>query len=61
MKKFLNKKLEVLIEDIKDDYSYGHTSNFMHVKIKGKYRHNEFVNVRLKEIEYPYIIGEIDE
>ena len=59
MKKFIGKRLDVLIEEYKDGYSYGHTCNYIYVKIKGKYMHNEFVNVRLKEIFYPYMLGEI--
>ena len=59
MKKFINKRLDVLIEEYKDGYSYGHTSNFIYVKIKGEYEHNEFVSVLLKEVEYPYMLGEI--
>lgn len=30
--KFVNKQEEVLIEEEKDGYSYGHTSNYLHVK-----------------------------
>lgn len=59
MKKFINKRLDVLIEEYKDGYSYGHTSNFIYVKIKGEYEHNEFVSVLLKEVEYPYMLGEV--
>lgn len=59
MKKFINKRLDVLIEEYKDGYSYGHTSNFIYVKIKGKFKHNEFVNVKLCEVDYPYALGEI--
>ena len=59
MKKFINKRLDVLIEEYKDGYSYGHTSNFIYVKIKGEYEHNEFISVLLKEVEYPYMLGEV--
>ena len=59
MEKFINKNLDVLIEEYKDGYSYGHTSNFIYVKIKGEYIHNEFVNVKLKRVEYPYMLGEV--
>ena len=59
MEKFINKNLDVLIEEYKDGYSYGHTSNFIYVKIKGEYKHNEFVNVKLKKVEYPYMLGEV--
>lgn len=57
MKKFLGKRKEVLIETNKDGYSYGHTTNYLHVKIEGIIPHNSFVSVKLLEIQYPYIIG----
>ena len=57
-KKHLNKEVEVLIEENKDNYSIGHTSNYLHVKIKGNYKPNTFVKTTIKEVEYPYCIGE---
>lgn len=57
-KKFLNKKVEVLIEETKDGYSYGHTSNYLHVKINKELEHNTFVTITIKDLEYPYCIGE---
>lgn len=57
MKKFINKEVDVLIEEFKDGYSYGHTGNYLHVKIKGELPHNEIVKVTIKSIEYPYCIG----
>lgn len=59
MNKFINKEVEVLIEREKDGFSYGHTSNFLHVKILGKLKNNTFCKVKIKEISYPYCIGEI--
>ena len=56
--KFIDKEVEVLIETYKDGYSYGHTSNFLHVKIKKELEHNTFYKTTIKEIEYPYCIGE---
>lgn len=56
-KQFLHKKVEVLIEEDKEGYSYGHTSNFLAVKIKGKLEHNTLYQVELVEISYPYCIG----
>lgn len=56
--KYLNKEEEVLIEENKDNYSIGHTSNYLHVKIKGNYKPNTFVKTTIKEVEYPYCIGE---
>ena len=57
MTKFIGKGLSVLIEEFDDNYSYGHTSNYLHVKIEGKYNHNEFVNVKIEKVDYPYVIG----
>ena len=59
MKKFLNSEVSVLIEEYKDGYSYGHTGNFLYCKIEGELPHNEFVTVKLIDIEYPYMIGVI--
>lgn len=57
MKKFINKDVEVLIETNSDGYSIGHTSNYLLVKIKGNYKQEEIVNVKIKDISYPYVIG----
>ena len=56
--KFINKNVEVLIEEYKDGYSYGHTGNFLYVKIPKKLEHNKFYNINISEVEYPYCIGE---
>ena len=55
--KFINKEVEVLIEEEKDGFSYGHTTNFLYVKIPGKYPHNTFINVLIENVDYPYLIG----
>ena len=57
--KFINSEVEVLIEEYKDGYSYGHTSNFLHVKVFKELKHNEFYTVKITDIDYPYCIGEI--
>ena len=57
MKRFIGKNVEVLIEEYKDGYSYGHTGNYLYVKIKGELSHNQMINVDIKDIEYPYVIG----
>ena len=57
MRNYLNKDVEVLIEETIDGYSYGHTGNYLHVKIKGEYPHNEIVKVKIKDIKYPYCIA----
>ena len=40
-------ELEVLLEEYKDDYYYGFTSNYIPVKLKGNYNINELYNIRL--------------
>lgn len=60
MKRFINKDVEVLIEEYKDGYSYGHTGNFLYVKIKGELPHNEIIKVKIVNVDYPYCIGEIN-
>ena len=57
MQQFINREVEVLIEEEKDGYSYGHTGEYLHVKIKGSLPHNEFSKVRIEEREYPYCRG----
>ncbi|MBR5369676.1 MAG: tRNA (N(6)-L-threonylcarbamoyladenosine(37)-C(2))-methylthiotransferase MtaB [Bacilli bacterium] len=58
MKKFIGSEVEVLVEEYKDGYSYGHTGNYLYVKINRELPHNEIVKVVIKDIEYPYVIGE---
>ena len=58
MNKYLNKEVEVLIEEYKEGYSYGHTGNYLYVKINKELPHNEIVKVKIKDIKYPYCIGE---
>ena len=60
MNKFIDRKFEVLIETSKDGYSYGHTTNYLEVKIKGEFEHSKFYNVVITDVEYPYCIGEIN-
>ena len=58
MKKFIGKKVSVLIEENIDGYSLGHTGNFLYVKINKELPHNEIVDVVIKDVDYPYVIGE---
>ncbi|MBE6147025.1 MAG: tRNA (N(6)-L-threonylcarbamoyladenosine(37)-C(2))-methylthiotransferase MtaB [Firmicutes bacterium] len=61
MSEHLNKQLEVLIEQNKDGFSYGHTSNYLSIKIPGEYQSEEIKTINISKIEYPYCIGEIIE
>ena len=57
--KFIGKNLEVLIERGNDNYSIGHTTNYLAVKIYNKkFNSEELVDVKIKGIEYPFVIGE---
>ncbi len=59
MKKFLNRDVKVLIEEVHDGFSFGHTDNYLYVKIAGSYNHNEFVAVKINSIEYPYCLAKV--
>lgn len=59
MKKFIGKTLPVLIETDKEGYSFGHTTNYLEVKIKGNLKQSIIYNVKIIEIDYPYCIGQI--
>ena len=58
MKKFIGTDVEVLIEEYKDGCSFGHTGNFLYVKINHECKHNEMVTVKVKDIDYPYVIAD---
>ena len=57
MKKFIGKKLDVLIEKYEDEYSIGHTSNFLLVKINKEYKQEDIVETEIIGVEYPYVLG----
>ena len=57
--KFLNKELEVLIEENIDNTSIGHTSNYIKVVVNDILKRNEFYKVKIVEIKDEYVIGTI--
>lgn len=59
MEKFMGKEVLILVEEYKDGYSYGHTENFLYVKVSFKLEHNTLVRVKINDIKYPYCYGEI--
>ena len=61
MNNFINKDIEVLIEKTVDGYSYGHTSNYLLVKVRGEYQHNSFITVIIESVDYPYCIAKVVE
>lgn len=48
---YLNKEVEVLIEEIVDGKSIGHTSNYLKVVIDGVYDKNTFVKVSIYKVD----------
>ncbi|MBR4619033.1 MAG: tRNA (N(6)-L-threonylcarbamoyladenosine(37)-C(2))-methylthiotransferase MtaB [Bacilli bacterium] len=61
MEKFIGKEVDVLTETIKNGCTYGHTGNFLYVKINKELKEHTFIKVKLKGISYPYVIGEWNE
>ncbi|MBQ3435783.1 MAG: tRNA (N(6)-L-threonylcarbamoyladenosine(37)-C(2))-methylthiotransferase MtaB [Bacilli bacterium] len=58
MNKFIGKDLLVLTEEVKDGFTYGHTSNYLHIKINKELKPNTFIKVHLIKVNYPYVEGE---
>ena len=54
---FLHQNLNVLIEEYHDDYSVGHTSNYIKVHIKEKLNHNENYTVEITNIKGTMVYG----
>ncbi len=48
-KKFYGKTQDVLIEEEKDGYFYGHTANYIMVKTKGDYKVHEIYKIKLEK------------
>ena len=42
---FINKEEEILIEKIENNYAYGHTTNYLYLKLKGNYKENEIYKI----------------
>ena len=59
MKKFIGKTLPVLMEVKRTDYSLGHTSNYLLVKVPGEYQSEDLVDVTITDVSYPYCLGEV--
>jgi len=60
MKKFLNKKLEVLFENYKNGYWIGTSNNYLKVKVQSNENlKNEIFEVLIENIEGEYLVGKI--
>ena len=45
--KNIGKNEKILIETEKDGYYYGHTSNYLYLKVKGNYKENEIYDIEI--------------
>ena len=58
MKKFIGKDIEVLVEQTKENTSYGHTSNYLLVQLDRQYKSEEIIPAKISDVLYPYCVGE---
>ena len=49
--KFIGKEVEVLIEKDNDDISFGHTGNYLAVKVAGSHKRNTFVKAKVFAVD----------
>ena len=47
--KNIGKNEQILVETYKDDYYYGHTSNYLYLKLKGDFKENEVYNINISK------------
>ena len=60
MNKFIGSTLEFIPEIEKEGYLYGHTGNYLYIKVRGcKDLLHKTMLVKIVDSEYPYSIGEI--
>lgn len=58
-KKFIGKELNVLVEEVFEDYSTGHTSNYIKVIIPSILKHNEDYVIKITKVEKTNVYGEV--
>ena len=59
MNKFLNQEVEFIPETYKDGFIYGHTGNYLNIKMLGSTSDLKLLKkCKIKELQYPYLIGE---
>ena len=57
--KFINKEVEILIEKVKDNYSYGYCKEYIYVKVKGVYDIGTIIKARIDSIDKEVIASVI--
>ena len=59
MSKFINREVEFIPETYKNGFIYGHTGNYLSIKMLGNGDSLKTPKTcKIKELEYPYLIGE---
>ncbi len=58
---FLNHEMDVLIEKVEEDFSIGHTSNYLTVRISKKLEVGMIYSVRMKEVYENQLLGVLKE
>ena len=62
LEKHLNKEVKFLPEVYKDGFLVGHTDDYVLVKCEGKKENlHTIIKTKIKQINYPYCIGEKNE
>lgn len=54
---FINKDVAVLFEKVEDGYSFGHTSEYLPILVKGDYPKSSFKVVEIKEFKDHQLFG----
>ena len=57
--KFIGKEMDVLIEEVFSDYSIGHTSNFLKVRVDGQLKENTDYKVIIKKADIDQVYGDL--
>jgi len=55
--KFINNQVKVLIEENNENYSIGHTSNYLKIYVNEKLKRNEFYNIKITKVDGDKIFG----
>ena len=55
--KFINKEIDVLIEEVKEKKSIGHTDNYIKVIINEELKHNNFYKIKINKVDKTDVYG----
>ena len=58
LKRYLDKKVEILVEEKDKEYVKGFTKNYLHVKVKSDFKINTINNVKIEKIENNVLISQ---